>query len=599
MHARTRIIGWFVFVIALINLQVEAQWMTQTVELKQGWNAVFLTVQPVPASCDAVFADAPVERVTMWNRVKGGTEYISDVSEELPRPSDWLVWRPASNPESRLNSLSMLMAGSSYLINMSAPATLNIKGRAVLVHPEWLPNEMTLTGVPTAGGVNFADWFRHSDEIGVDAGDGGAIYEIRTDGSEFQVYRPSVVDIKTGEAYWIKTGQVLNFDGSLGVTLDNGEDWIDFGSDLVTCKLRLKNNSGEMRTVSIEVMDSESAPSIEGGVAYPDSKGPVPLSRIAYSYLELRDEYIPMAGTFTTNLSPHSSLEIELMPRIDELVAEDAGAVWESILKVSDGEVMQYVGVSCEQEDDSLTDPAGLWVGTVAVDAVSRAAAQAGGSGDVYAVVDEETGETNTMWNTKTPLPVSRPYAFRVLMHVSTDGTCRLLQRAFPSIVPGNEDDDEPVARIFTDAQYARQFKADHSDAEVVRISSANFPMMDPLVLTGAFGGTETVSGNVHLPFNDPVNPFVHAFHPDHDNKEYRNGVATNLAAGVESFTVDRAVKFSFVAEDPFGVNPRWQVDETGGVYEETVIGLNKTIHVSGAFRLEKVSDCGVLSYLK
>lgn len=94
------------------------------------------------------------------------------------------------------------------------------------------------------------------------------------------------------------------------------------------------------------------------------------------------------------------------------------------------------------------------------------------------------------------------------------------------------------------------------------------------------------------------VNPFVHGFHPDHDNLDFPNGVRTEKDGSAdgtgdyESWSVARQVAFAFAAEDPAGPNPRWNVTETGGVYTETVAGLGKTeIKTSGAFRLSKVSD--------
>jgi hypothetical protein len=105
----------------------------------------------------------------------------------------------------------------------------------------------------------------------------------------------------------------------------------------------------------------------------------------------------------------------------------------------------------------------------------------------------------------------------------------------------------------------------------------------------------------VELPFDDPVNPFVHRYHPMHDNLEYDNdGSASPLGEGAESSTINRAMQFAFDETDPeHGAgNPRWGVSELGGTFTETVSGLNKTIYVEGQFRLEKISDCGVLKYL-
>lgn len=556
-----------------LPLVAHAQWMTQTIELEQGWNAVYLTVQPLPAACDSVFSNAPVERVMMWERTKGGQEYISDVDEELPRPSDWLVWRPASDPQAALNSLRSLRAGKAYLVKMSESETLSVKGRAVLLHPEWLPNEMTLTGLPVTDGViTFSDAFSHTDEIGINFTSDGGIYKVGTGGGELQVYRPSWEYIRTGSAYWIKTGQILDYDGSLEVTLADGGDWMDFGSEITAKTLELKNIATETRTVTIETL--------EGEAGDPAQEGTVPLAYIRMNPETLLTEYVPMPEILSTNIAPNATVKIVLMPRVNEMISENPNAVWGSILRICDGEVEQLTSVRCRQEEEEFTDPTGLWVGTVAVDAVSRA--------------------TNA-WDTATLLPVSRTFAFRILVHVSSDGTGRLLQCAMPAWLPAEEEEDEAETYIFTDAVTAAQFEEDHDEAQVARISSANFPLMDPEPMAGTFGST-SINGlacTVTLPFDDPVNPFVHPFHPDHDNKEYLNGNASDLGEGEESFTVTRQINLAFAESDPLGTNPNWTVSEHGGVYTETVSGLNKTIFTQGAFRLEKVSSCGVLDGLE
>ena len=566
----------FVCLLLLFPWVGRAQWTTQTLELHQGWNAVYLTVQPVPSSCDTIFSGLDVERVVMWDRTKGGAEYVSDVSEELPRSPDWKIWRPATADESELNTLSMLLAGEAYLINMNAAATLQLKGRAELVHPSWLPNEMTLTGVPVAEGVTFSRFFSHTDEIGVDSTDDGEIYEVQADGSELQIYRPTLSNIAQGKAYWIKTGQTLDYDGSLDVSLSGEADWLDFGSEIVARTVKLRNVTETTNSVTLSLSSGEALPQLSGSESYPVAEGPVPLSYVVFNPASGLNEFVPMPVALSTNVPPYSTVEITLMPRINEMASEDADAVWESILTVTDGEVEQQIGIQSMQ----AKAPTGLWVGTVAVDAVSRA--------------PSKTGASN-VWDSVSPVAVSRPYTFRVLVHVAEDGTCRLLQRAMPVWVVEN---DVTETYIFTDADYAEQFKQDHAAATVSRISSANFPIMDPLEMSGTFGGTN-LSCTVLLPFNDSVNPFVHPFHPDHDNKEYHNGEASDLGEGVESFDVTREITFDFMDTDPLGSNPGWNYSEHGGLFKETVTGLNKTIYVEGAFRLEKVSDCGVLSYLE
>jgi len=42
---------------------VPGQWITQTIDLNPGWNAINLEVQPEPRDCDAVFGGLQIESV--------------------------------------------------------------------------------------------------------------------------------------------------------------------------------------------------------------------------------------------------------------------------------------------------------------------------------------------------------------------------------------------------------------------------------------------------------------------------------------------------------------------------------------------------------
>jgi hypothetical protein len=74
------------------------------------------------------------------------------------------------------------------------------------------------------------------------------------------------------------------------------------------------------------------------------------------------------------------------------------------------------------------------------------------------------------------------------------------------------------------------------------RISAPSWPAAAPASMTGFFGSN--VTATLVLPFNDRLNPFVHRYHPDHNN--LAEDLATPLAAGRESFDITRNVSFYF-----------------------------------------------------
>ncbi|MDF7807665.1 hypothetical protein P4E94_09475 [Pontiellaceae bacterium B12219] len=550
-----------------------ATWMTQTVQLDAGWNAVWLTIQPVPSSCDTVFANADVDCVQLWARQTGGEEFSTDPMEVLDRAADWQIWRPKSHPDALLNDLENLVAGKAYLIHATAAVSLELSGRAQLVEPDWLANSMSLTGLPAKEGTSFSDFLKYTDEVGVDSSDGGSIYEVLSTGNHLKVYMPGDTAIVPGTAYWIKTLNEFDYAGPVSVKLQADTKELDFGSTWTSRNLTLINHSDVEQTVTLRQLPAEPAPIS----TVPGALGVVPLGLERYNPATARREISPMPDVLTTNLAPEGVVELALRPRADELVSGELDVVWESLLQIdTPSGILQTIGICCSQ-DERRINTAGLWVGYAVVNKVSRAPSRIG---------------ADNAWDAEQPVDVSEPYKFRVLIHVDASGTPRLLQRVFPCLAGG---DDAEINRLYTRAEAAEQFHDDYPDSAVSCIASANFPLMDPVELTGYFAVNQTMSGQVTLPFDDRVNPFVHPYHPDHDNKTYENSEAAPLGEGDESFTVTRDLSFTISAEDPRGDNPLWMMDETGGEFRETVNGVNKTLYVAGAFYLKRVSNIDAL----
>ena len=107
---------------------------------------------------------------------------------------------------------------------------------------------------------------------------------------------------------------------------------------------------------------------------------------------------------------------------------------------------------------------------------------------------------------------------------------------------------------------------------------------------------TTSLSATVSMGYDDPLNPFVHRYHTDHNNLDERFN--TLLPEGFESFTFDRAITMTFTSEDPTGENPPgWGHDVIGGTYRERITGVHKrAIYVEGTFLLRKASSVGVLN---
>jgi hypothetical protein len=231
---------------------------------------------------------------------------------------------------------------------------------------------------------------------------------------------------------------------------------------------------------------------------------------------------------------------------------------------------------------------AGLWVGSAVVRAVNQPSRVA---------------------NPIETLPTPAEFQFRLLVHVDLDGQARLLQRVLQvrrepiykpdPANPGQQVLDEPGRTVLiTDEALASQYTGSAvRDGRVVgrRLSSAAFGFGEPILLEGELGAGE-MTGVISLGHDDPVNPFQHRYHPDHDNLDDR--FEQPLPEGRESFAVTRQLSLQFTPEDPEGLQlAGWGDTQFGGEYRERIDGLHRhPIHVAGTFRLQRASRIAVLN---
>ena len=133
------------------------------------------------------------------------------------------------------------------------------------------------------------------------------------------------------------------------------------------------------------------------------------------------------------------------------------------------------------------------------------------------------------------------------------------------------------------------------------RVSSAVFSFPESLEMQGSFAAGNTVFATYTIGFDDPLNPFKHKYHPDHNNldEDYADTVQ-------EAYDVIRTIKLKFTNADPTNLNlsiAGWGDKDMGGIYKEEIVGLHKmtdplpqVLYVEGVFRLHKVSSVGKLN---
>ena len=569
-----------------------AQWASQALSLTQGWNAVYLTVDPVPAKCDLVFgANARISSVRRWApQSQDDLQYDEALGVAIPKAGSWLTWFPSNHVNRALYNLDELGGGTAYLIEVSpgVPVGVAITGHPMALECVWQAGTYQFTGLPAAltPPVSFKAYFAAaSNSIPVEYRDGGEVYRVKSDGSHERIFQPALANVTPGQAFWIKAAAKSDFSGPLHVAVDAPSGWLDFGVRFVPHYIELRNDTGTPRSFTVKHVASGTPPVGEPAVA-----GMVPITFAAVTVQEgmLGRSYQPLPSTFSTQLLAGASVRVALLPDAAGL-SGNAAQAFQSILEVSDAAsgvttVVQRIGVRAAARSSAVADPRGLWVGEATITDVGRV---------------EMLGLTGIMTD---PIPVPRAFTFRLLAHVDTNGTVRLLQRVFVAtrLDPAT---GETLTDLLADESKIPLYRTQHPDAKLFRYSSANFPFMSPLTLTGGdFGAPpQSLSGDVVVSRDDPVNPFLHKYAPMHDNKERRAENDVAYTNDVEVYTVRRHVQFLFQGPGE-ATDPRWGVTACGGVYNEEIWGLagetgqsNRMIRVQGQFRFERASDSGVL----
>ncbi len=563
--------------LTLFVASASAQTVTQTFQLRNGWNSIWLEVEPTNAEIAQVFANLPVSSV--WTYVPGGTvEFIQDQSEELFNQPGWLPYFPASRPEAFLTKLHTVNALRAYLVKLTnGPRTLSIIGRPVVRAAKWVADSFNLRGFPVnpAQLPTFATFFGPSA-----AHSGQRIYQLRDNGQWTLVNATD--PMKHGEAYWAFCNGASTYQGPLGFTLEPG-DGLDYGTLLNEIIQHYKNESGSARVVCLQ--------DIRTGAA-------TPLSYQAFVSNRLSWINLPAPHCFT--LDGNETLDGFLAIRRKDF----AGTNYGSVLEVKDDIGTRYLvsvtagkltaarrGLDLGAPTGGAELSAGLWVGTVTLTNVN---------------------EVNSSQPSRLT-PTRSGFDMRVIVHVDGNGNPFLLKEVIQMWQNGTTTNDaqgravtEKPGRyvLLTDDSLLPLYRgASLRDGVSVgrRISTVDYDFAggssNVLAMTGSFGIGNTARATLVLEPDAPTNPFKHKYHPDHDNLD-----ATFTSFKAEAYRITRQVELQFTAQPPSALESASAAIEygysvLGGVYRETVSGLHRSnIVTSGTFRLTRVNNSPVLN---
>ena len=544
----SRILWWF-----LLAQAARAQWVTQNLQLVPGFNPVFVQVTPATNDCESLFGAIPsIESVWMYNRYTKTTSSGATPNGTAVGQDHWLMWFPKSSSKNFLSTLSQVRGGQAYMIHLRSnapPMTISLKGIPGLPRTDWLPFDMTLAGGPISrqSSVTFAQFFHDIPELTTEAGSSSSFYNISPlQARETQIRHPEATAMVPGKAYWFILKGHRDNPYPFMVTAQGEMNSVQFLNDGKTSSVNLINSmSSVSATLHLRILPSEAPPP-----GAPARAGDVPVAALilgpdgAYTPRLLADGVDIMLapgetrtlrlGLATGLLTPTTDVKATYQGLIEvteeahgycQLVPVVAAVPGSSLAK----QKQSWLGMGSTPQPQTATTisatapSAGLWVGKITLGTVNNPG------------FDPTNSRPDMAQNPLTKVAV--PLDMRVMLHVDSNGVARVVQQAC-------------FAQLWNGSNYDTQIY--HDAASLVpgatltsRISAPAWPRLPPCPMTGAFGANLTAT--LSVPYDDPVNPFVHAYHPDHNNLD--ESYSTNkLPAGVESFNISRNVTFYFGA---------------------------------------------------
>lgn len=551
----------------------------QTFVLQPGWNSIYLEVRPEPNDTETVFGGLPLASAWAWNPQYAKPDFIEDPTEEMIQVPGWLGYFPRPRPESVLTNLFAVQPNRAYLLKIDgdAPVTWTVRGKPEIRDPKWVPDSFNLVGFPVDPAIppTFATFLAASP-----AHAGQAVFRLVA--GSWQQVNPAATSIRSGEAYWVYCKGPSDYNGPISIALDTGSE-LDFGGALGRAQIRIRN----LATVPASIRLTQVAGS-----------APLPLQIFRFDPDTGQIAWPMLPSQHLENVSERGELLVELAPKRSSFTSDTA----DLILEVSNGfgykrsiavsaktafappefalrRAAEGRGLASALTTTSVNRFAGLWVGTARVIKVSQA----------------QTGSLQ-------PTPVKDEFSLRVLIHVDAAGTVRLLKEVIQLWIEGTEMPDpespgftvvdEPGHYVLvTKESLISSFEgAVLRDGEPVglRVSTIayDFPQ-EFVVMTGTFAPGGTVAMALVVDSESPTNPFLHRYHPDHDNLDLRFA-----AFSEEAYPVSRSLAFELTATDPLGVERSGYGDnEISGIFRETLSGLHRNdIAVEGVFHLRRAS---------
>jgi hypothetical protein len=528
-----------------------SQWRTTTIPLQAGWSAIWLHEDASHLTPDELFADKPeVLDVWRWNASDSVQQFTTSALEPTGGTPDWNYW----TRNGTANTLSTMLGQSTYLVRTSQATSFNLTGRSVLPSSTWRRSNANFIGfpVPESPSPTMGSFFAtFSTAIAT----GSSVYKYVGGNlgvsNPIQVFTPSVETMSRSRAYAFSAAVTGNFYGPFSVSFRDGDTL--FGKSRNTSTLLLTNRSiSQTLSLTLTPETSATAPAGQTVVA-----GAVPL--VVRSFDNTTGLYTdtPFLSALTISIPPSTTKELSLRVVRTSFVAD---AFYAALLKIRDSQNLAEIHIPVTAVGGSL---GGLWIGDVEINGVSSLAA----------------GSSGTAVGSLKP-------KLRTLLHLPGESGGSLLSQAFIGRLKNSDSVGVATRENLLDSTAL---------SSASRFSAAHLPLDRVINATGSAAPGSSLTATIPVAFDDRTSPFVHQYHPDHDN---RSPTGSALSAGVESHSISRLVTYSFTVAPPNSTEGSdWGADTIGGTYREVITGLRADpITVTGTFLLQRASEISLLT---
>ena len=558
--------------------------VTRTLELRGGWNAIALDVDAPITEKAALLREAGVVEIVVRRAVLGAHDVSRGTAPiEGPQWAEeetlWRAMQVQATNEGYEQAAERLVAGRCYMLRATR------KGAQV-----------TLTGAPMSIGTQLR-------------GLAGAVVSLSPDrDADTAVTVRQLLQGEEGKAEihalsadrgWVRIddwdGHVLDRSECLLVRKSSGDQlrqpvevlgWkgrrMALSEAIPEEEMRIVNHTRNRVTVTMGsapvTLESGQRPALLAQVVGRQSE-----SGADTGWLGLDD----IAGDgLVVELEPLGTATIRVGANLSALKRwhggdETPGTV-DTVFKIRGGGIARNVAVRVTL--GAVWDAhaqTGLWVGNALIEKVGT-------------ITDEGDPE----FVKGDPDFVTEPYPIRLIVHRTAPAKedraqhawCRLLSDA---IVVG----EGKSSVIVMDEEEALKRIAQRKNARVVRFRTAGYVVEGTLEAEASgdecLAPGSTVRFTIRLPHDHPLHPDVHAAHPQHDNLD--SGYQTKLGPGVESRALVRTMTLMVGAEDAAG--QWWSDSRIEGLYAEEIEGAVRVgaedppvLRVTGRFMLTLVS---------